>query len=249
MKFLCAVVLCAVALQAVAATNVVARLKEEIEAKQIGSSMMSSSMPVSISSSSSMGSVSASMSPIASSISTVSSSGSCGSDPCSDNAASTSSAPMNVEDALAPVADWIKDFKRRTSGAGANDLYAAARATVAPLINQLKKNQAAALQQLTESNEAILRHVEDATTQHIFALLKVDREKQQQEEAAQSLAAKAKDMAELEKLRAERDAAVLGAAAKTAGVSSSLASAGVSASADVVSKIASIIASASQSSK
>ncbi len=34
-----------------------------------------------------------------------------------------------VDDALKPVEDWIKDFKKRTSGAGGNDLYRAAKGT------------------------------------------------------------------------------------------------------------------------
>jgi len=233
MKFLCAVVLCAVALQLVASENAVARLKDQITAQQLGSS---SSMPIVSSGSSSIiqsvssGSISMGSSSMGSS--SIGSS-SCGTDPCAGSA-SLSDAPLNVEDALRPVGDWIKDFKRKTTGAaGGNDLYAAAHATVAPLIAKLKKNQQAALDQLRESNEAILRHVEDATTQHIYSLLKVDHEKQSKEEEAQSSAAKAKDLKELEQLRTQRDAAVLGKSS-------------VSASADVVSKIASIIASASQ---
>jgi len=226
MKLLCTVVLCALAFQLAASENVVARLKAEIE--QAGST---SAMPLVSSGSSAivqtLSSVSSSGMLPASSGSVASAGSSCGSDPC---VGSGQDASLNVNDALRPVEDWIKDFKRKTMGAGGGDLYAAARATVAPLISKLRKNQQAALDQLRESNDAILRHVEDATTQHVYNLLKSDHDKQSKAEEAQSRAAQAKDASELHKMQAERDAAVLGTAS-------------ASASSDLASKIASIIAS------
>jgi len=156
---------------------------------------------------------------------------------------------LSVEDSLRPIDDWLKDFKKRTMGAeGAGDLYAAAKATVRPMIQKLRQNQKAAQQRLAESNSNILRHVEEATTQHVYELLKVDREKMDAQEQKQELAAKVMNMKEEEKLRKERDAATLGLASSSVKALEQAASGSKKeASSQVVSNIAKILSSQSGS--
>jgi len=152
---------------------------------------------------------------------------------------------VNVDDAMRPVDDWIKDFKRRTVGDG-NDLYQAAKATVRPLLSKLKRNMARAQERLVESNRAILRHVEESTINHVYALLKVDRTKMAAEEQAEQRA-----NAVLQAKQAERDAREnvndkLGVnSEQAAALDSVLKSAGMVPSSSVMSKIASLISSES----
>jgi len=164
---------------------------------------------------------------------------------------SGSSAP-SVDDAVKPIEEWIRDFRRRTdSGA---DLYIAAKATVKPLIDKLRRNQHAAQTRLHESNDAILQHVEDAATQHIYALLKVDRAKMDDQERKESMATKILDAKAQEKLLKEEHAAILGVGSESAAaIESALKAAGLKSSKTVVQHIAQILessaASASSSSK
>jgi len=226
-KIVCIALLGLVAAHMVAASTTVERLRMKV--LQSGSSLSASmSVPVSTSLSGSLGSVSeslgsASMSSM--SMGSVSGSGSSGGVPATSLVSGSScqqesgcgtsiqNGPMNIEDALAPIDDWLKDFKKRTMGAeGAGDLYAAAKATVKPLIDKLKQNQNSAVQRLIESNQSILTHVEDAAVQHVYALLKVDREKMDAQEQKKELADKVLAMKEEERLRKERDAAIMGIA-------------------------------------
>jgi hypothetical protein len=229
-KIVCIALLGLVAAHMVAASTLAERLRMKIA--QSGSESLTSSMsvPVSTSLSGSLGSVSESLgsASLSGSVS-LSGSGSSGGVPatslvsgssCEQGCGSTNiqNGPMNIEDALSPIDDWLKDFKKRTMGAeGAGDLYAAAKATVKPLIDKLKKNQQSAVQRLVESNNQILTHVEDAAVQHVYALLKVDRDKMDAQEQKQELADKVLAMKEEERLRKERDAAIMGIASTAVG--------------------------------
>jgi len=154
---------------------------------------------------------------------------------------------VSVDEAVRPVDDWIKDFKRRAGDS--SDLYAAAKATVKPLIDKLKRNQHRAQERLRESNEAILKHVEDAATQHIYALLKVDKSKMEQQEAQESLANRVLEAKAREKAMKEEHAAVLGLGSESAAaIESALKSAGMKPSKTVVDHIASILESSQASS-
>jgi hypothetical protein len=76
----------------------------------------------------------------------------------------------SVDEAIRPIADWMKDFDQRTQLHGS--LWDAAKSTVAPLIKKLEKSQHEAMDRLRESNRAIRLHVEEAATEHVFNLLR-----------------------------------------------------------------------------
>jgi len=155
---------------------------------------------------------------------------------------SGASSGPNVDEAVKPIDEWIKDFKKRT-GSGA-DLYVAARATVKPLIEKLRRNQKAAQQRLRESNEAILKHVEDAATQHIYALLKVDQDKTKDAEQKESLANKILDAKNAEKMLKEEHAAMLGVGNESAAaIEAAIKAAGAKPSKTVVDHIAAVLES------
>jgi len=101
------------------------------------------------------------------------------------NAGANSNAPsMSIDDAISPVNQWIKDFQKKAGDA--SDLLSAAKATVAPLINKLKRTQQIAVERLEESNEQILQRVEESATEHIYNLLKAQKitdDKAEQSEA------------------------------------------------------------------
>jgi len=158
---------------------------------------------------------------------------------------SQSSGP-SVDDAVKPIAEWIKDFKHRTdSGA---DLYVAAKSTVKPLIDKLRRNQKSAQERLHDSNEAILKHVEDAATQHVYALLKVDRAKMDDQEHKESLANKILDAKAQEKIMKEEHAAMLGVGSESAAaIESAIKAAGLKPSKTVVDHIAQILESSAAS--
>lgn len=251
-KFVCVLALCVLAIHAASAANAVQKLKDQIEQSSLsmpsmGSLSLSSSMGSTLGSLSSMGSVPASRL----SESGSGSGSSCGSDPCvslNDGSSSGADSSVNVDDAIRPVDEWIKDFKKRTGGIGSNDLYAAAKATVAPLLAKLRRNQKEALERLRDSNESILRHVEEATTQHIYQLLKTDKDKQSDEDKKEELANKVLDIKEQNKITAEKQAAELGVSAhEVAAVQSAISQSGVKASQSVIDKIANLLSSQSKS--
>jgi len=91
---------------------------------------------------------------------------------------------MSVSDAVRPIDDWMKDFKARTSGSGGNDLMAAAKAVVRPLITKLKATQQAAIEKLEESDEGIRMRVEEQATQHVYNLLRAEHITNQKSERA-----------------------------------------------------------------
>lgn len=150
-----------------------------------------------------------------------------------------------VDDAIKPVEDWLKDFKKRTMGEG-NDLYRAAKAVVKPLLKKLKKSQKRALERLVESNEAILRHVEEASTNHIYTLLRADQAKDKDAERKAEQAHKVMDAAQKQKEAQDAANAALGISSEqAAALKSQLASAGAVPSKSVIEKIASILSSES----
>jgi len=123
---------------------------------------------------------------------------------------------MTVDDAIKPVDDWLKDFKKRAMGGGGENLYAAARNTVAPLIKKLKMTMAKAQEKLADSNKAILRHVEEATVTHIYTLLKADKVHQKQEEEREEHVHAIMDAQEKQKEAASHAQAALGINSETA---------------------------------
>jgi len=260
MKYLCALLLALLAVHATTATSVVERLKlrvqneEQLSENSLGESGIGATALTS-GPSFSMGapSISSSMgSSFGSSVVSGSAGSSCNPQPsCSqgfgDQNGGGDSAGMNVDDAVKPIDEWIKDFKKRTGDS--TDLYAAAKSTVKPLIDKLKRNQRAAQERLRESNKAILTHVEDAATQHIYALLKVDKAKMEQKEAQESLANKVLEAKSREKQMKEEHAAVLGLGSESAAaIESALKSAGMKPSKTVVDHIAHILESSQASS-
>ena len=146
-KLVCLALVGLVAAHLVAASTTADRLRAKVS--QSGSSSLSSSMVVPVSSSSlsmsasmpmSSSSLSASLGSLSGSSFGSSSSGaipatslqsgsSC--EPSCNSQTVVGNEPLNVEDALRPIDDWLKDFKKRTMGAeGAGDLYAAAKGTL-----------------------------------------------------------------------------------------------------------------------
>jgi len=178
-----------------------------------------------------------------------SSSGCIDANPCSGPSMSGSmgAEKASVEDAVKPVDEWIKDFKKRTMGDG-SDLYAAAKSTVRPLLNKLRRSQKKAQLKLRESNDAIVRHVEEVTTQHVYTLLKADAQKTKVEERKEEQAAKILDAKSAEKEAKEKLNAQLGLTSEqAAALDSALKSTGVAPSQSVVNSIAKLISSESSS--
>jgi len=153
----------------------------------------------------------------------------------------------SVEDAVKPVDEWIKDFKKRTMGDG-SDLYGDAKATVRPLLNKLRRSQKKAQLKLQESNDAIIRHVEEVTTQHVYTLLKADSQKTKSEERKEEQAAKILDAKSAEKDAKEKLNAQLGLnSEQAAALDSALKSSGVAPTQSVVNNIAKLLSSESSS--
>jgi len=153
----------------------------------------------------------------------------------------------SVDDAVKPVDEWIKDFKKRTMGDG-SDLYGAAKATVRPLLNKLRRSQKKAQLKLQESNDAIIRHVEEVTTQHVYTLLKADSQKTKSEERKEEQAAKILDAKSAEKDAKEKLNAQLGLnSEQAAALDSALKSSGVAPTQSVVNNIAKLLSSESAS--
>lgn len=114
----------------------------------------------------------------------------CGQSTCSGNAISwansgAAGAGLTVDDAVKPIEDWMKDFKSRTANSG-NDLLVTAKATIAPLLAKLKRNQIAAVEKLQMTNEEILRHVEETATEHVYNLLRAERIVEEKKEAVEA---------------------------------------------------------------
>jgi len=235
------------------ATSVMEQLKTDIQTAQISSSVAASiSSALSGSGSSLLSSAipATSLQSIHGSLSG-SSSDCIEANPCSGGA-SFAQGPAggdksSVEDAIKPVDEWIKDFKKRTMGDG-SDLYAAAKATVRPLLNKLRRSQHKAQTKLHESNDAILRHVEEVTTQHVYTLLKADAQKTKVEERKEEHAAKILDAKASEKDARDKLNAQLGLSSEqAAALDSALKSSGVAPSQSVVNNIAKLISSESTS--
>jgi hypothetical protein len=123
---------------------------------------------------------------------------------------------VSVDDAIKPVDDWLKDFKKRAMGGGGENLYAAAKNTVAPLIKKLKMTMKRAQEKLADSNKAILKHVEETTVNHIYQLLKADKAREKAKEAQEEHVQKIMDAQEKQKEAAHRANAMLGLNSETA---------------------------------
>jgi len=152
----------------------------------------------------------------------------------------------NVDDAIKPVDDWLKEFQRRTLGEG-SDLYKAAKATVRPLLMKLRRTMARAQERLRDSNEAILRHVEESTINHVYALLKADRQKSEADERKEEMAAKVVEAKRTEKETRDQNNARLGINSEQASALDSALKSGVGPSQSVMSKIQSLLSSTSAS--
>jgi len=100
---------------------------------------------------------------------------------------------LTVEQAVAPVNAWIKDFSARTD-AGDGDLMSAADAAVRPLLSRLRRNQELAEEKLVSSNQAILSHVAEAAREHIYNLLKAAQKHQELESMKQRKAQERKEL-------------------------------------------------------
>jgi hypothetical protein len=147
-----ALVVCLLAVQLVQASSAVEHLKAKVQGDSLPATKM---------------------------VAGASKSNECNEDPCA-NQNEQESGP-SVNEALQPVDDWLKAFKKRT-GAGGGDLFAAAKQTVAPLLEKLKATQEAAIEKLKESNDAIRRHVEEAATEHVYNLLRSGNKKEEEKE-------------------------------------------------------------------
>jgi len=154
---------------------------------------------------------------------------------------------MSVDDAIRPVDEWIKDFRKRVTGDG-SDMWQAAKATVRPLIQKLLRTQQRAQERLEESNRAIIRHVEEQTTQHIYNLLRADKmqtdsEQKREEQASALMVAKAQEREARENLNMK-----MGIGSETAAaLDSALKSGGLAPSNSVLDKISKLLSSESAS--
>jgi len=229
------------------AASIAENLKTEIEAAQISSSVSSS---ISSALSSSQSAIPATrLESVSGSGSLSGSSGCVDANPCAGAslAGAAGDSKSSVEDAVAPVDAWLKDFKKRSLGDG-SDLYAAAKATVKPLLQKLKRSQHKAALKLAESNKAILSHVEEVTTAHVYALLKADAQKSKTEERKEEQAAKILDAKSAEKDAKDKLNAQLGlSSGQAAALESALKSSGATPSQSVVNSIAKLISSESAS--
>lgn len=197
MKFVLFALVALLAIQSTLASSVALRLKSQVaavgessmSADSLGSESIPATQLLGSASSAIAASASASASASAPTVSQSSTSSPCNSQPaCAqvvDSKSSDSDSSVSPDDALKPIADWIKDFKNR-AGADSNDLLSAAKMTVRPLIDKLKRNQEAALEKLRASNKAIVDHVEEATTEHVYNLLRTEKVKEDKEEAVEN---------------------------------------------------------------
>jgi len=181
-----------------------------------------------------------------------SSSGCQSAQPACQSGSSSSSAGNNgisIDDAIKPVDEWLKDFKKRAMGGGGENLYAAARNTVAPLVKKLKQTMARAQEKLKDSNRAILRHVEEATVTHIYNLLKADKARQQQSEQREEHVQRIMDARESQKEAQLRANTALGINSETAKKLESVmgSTAGAVPSQSVIDKIAKVLSESSSS--
>lgn len=152
-------------------------------------------------------------------------SSSCGGNPCAvigdsyNSYDSNGDAPLpdagNIMDALRPIEDWIATMKRRVGAGG--DLYNAAEATVRPLIEKLKRVQKATEEKIEQSNDAIIQHVEEATTNHIYNLLRATHELEKQQQKKEEVTEQKKEFEREEK---ERKALQEAVSTDTSGASS-----------------------------
>jgi len=110
-----------------------------------------------------------------------------------------------VDEAVAPVSDWLKAFRKRTGNTG--DLYQIAEASVKPLVDRLSNQQQLAVEKLQRSNDAILQHVRQTATEHIYELLQNSKAKEDKEEATEK--AVEKKAAEKEEMENAKDVAKL----------------------------------------
>jgi hypothetical protein len=258
------IVIAVLSVECVLATNAVERLKVRVKLAEdakisehsISATRLTSPPTFSMGSSASFPSSASSFgSSMVTSIGSVSGGGgggsSCNPQPSCQNDFSNGDGGNNnggsIDEAVRPIDDWIKDFRKRTGDS--SDLYTAAKATVKPLIDKLRRNQRRAQDRLRESNEGILKHVEDAATQHIYALLKVDKAKMEQQEAQESLANRVLEAKAREKAMQDEHAAVLGLGSESAAaIESALKSAGMKPTKTVVDHIANILESSQSSS-
>jgi len=111
-------------------------------------------------------------------------------------------AGMSIGDAVRPIDEWMKDFKSRTAADG-TDLMAAAKMTIQPLLQKLKRNQQAALEKLEDSNAQILQDVAEKAATHVYNLLRAQHIKDVNEQSAQ---AKREKIEEMKSEAAEREA-------------------------------------------
>jgi len=155
----------------------------------------------------------------------------------------------SVDDAIKPVDEWLKDFKQRTMGGTGENLYAAAKNTVSPLIKKLKMSMHRAQEKLKDSNKAILRHVEEVTVDHVYKLLKADKARAKEAENREEHVQKIMDAKESQKEAATRANAVLGINSETAKKLESVMGSGSGAvpSQSVIDKIAKVLSESSSS--
>ena len=85
--------------------------------------------------------------------------------------------------------------------------YPPSPASVQPLVNRLKNQQEQAVEKLQRSNDAILQHVRQTATEHIYTLLQNSKVKEDKEEATEK--AVEKKAAEKEEIEAAKDVAKL----------------------------------------
>jgi len=155
----------------------------------------------------------------------------------------------SVDDAIKPVDEWLKDFKHRTMGGSGENLYAAAKNTVGPLVKKLKMTMKKAQEKLKDSNRAILRHVEEVTVDHVYKLLKADKARQQASEQKEEHVQKIMDARDSQKEAQTRANAVLGINSETAKKLESVMGSGSGAvpSQSVIDKIARVLSESSSS--
>lgn len=118
-----------------------------------------------------------------------------------------SDSASSVNDAVQPVADWLKAFKKRTEGSG--DLASAAEAMAKPIVDNLKMKQQAMIEKLQASNQEILTHVSQSVTEHALKLLRSDSIAAEAQEKKEE-----KAEAKVEAAAAVEDAKVKAAAAQ-----------------------------------
>ena len=128
---------------------------------------------------------------------------------CHGGGAGASAIADDLNAAMRPIGRWVKNIKKKI-GVGANT-YSAAKAVTKPLVKKLKRTQKKAMKKLARSNRAILEHVQETATEHVFQMMK-NAERQQasskalrkEQKKLATLAAKKKaDTAAKKKLKKE----------------------------------------------